>query len=109
MPNFFNTKYAFTYERVNKLIENGVPHTLSAKVVPSQPKENLAFLIDKSFLENWKDVFSDDMGVWNPSGTKTFYFSKTFDRNGSVTVNTVIDETRADFMAKGYTLYIPFL
>ena len=57
-----------------QLIENGVPDTLSSKVVPSQPNENLAFLIDKSFLENWKDVFSDDMGMWNPSGTKTFFF-----------------------------------
>ena len=106
-PIFSTKNTPLPTKEIVKFIENGVPEHISSKVVPSQPKQNMAFLIDNKFLENWKDVLSDDLGVWTPSGTKTFYFSRTFDRSGSVTVKTVNDETFADFMAKRYLYTYP--
>ena len=44
-------------------IGSGVPEYLSSKIVPSQPKDNLCFMVDVKYLEDWKDVLSDDLGV----------------------------------------------
>ena len=57
-------------EDVITIIGSGVPENHSAKLVPSQPKDNMSFMIATKFLENWKDVLSDDLGVCSPNGTK---------------------------------------
>ena len=46
-----------------EIIAAGVDDTHSAKLVPSQPGGNYAFMVDTSFLSNWKDVLSDDFGI----------------------------------------------
>ena len=44
-------------------IGSGVPEYRSSKIVPSQLKDNICFMVDAKFLEEWKDVLSDDLGV----------------------------------------------
>ena len=41
---------------VVELIASEIDDTLRAKLVPSRPTENYAFMVDTSFLSNWKDV-----------------------------------------------------
>ena len=57
---------------VVELVASGVDK--AAKIVPSRPRGNYAFMYDLSYLENWKDVLSDDFGVWCPNGTKTMWY-----------------------------------
>ena len=64
-------------------------------------------MTDTMFLEHWKDVLSDDLGVWNPSGTKTYYYSRTVNRSVSITIKPVDDETDADFIAKRFLYSYP--
>lgn len=89
------------------MIAQGIDEAKSAKIVPSQPKENLSFMVLSSFLEHWKDILSDDLGVWTPNGTKTQYFGKLFDVNGSVSFKSEVDETTADFMTKRFLYSYP--
>ena len=37
-------------------IINGVPDHLSAKLVPSQPMDNISFMVNVTCLQYWKDV-----------------------------------------------------
>ena len=62
-------------------IENGINNSLIAKLIPHQPAENMPFMIGTNFLGHWKDILSDNFGVWKASGTKHFNYSTTFDRN----------------------------
>ena len=73
-----------------EIIAAGVDDTRSAKLVPSQPGRNYAFMVDTSFLSNWKDVLSDDFGVWHNNGTKTYYYGSTFKETGQVTATKIM-------------------
>ena len=53
------------------VVASGVDCEKAAKIVPSRPRGNYAFMYDLSYLKNWKDVLSDDFSVWSPNGTKT--------------------------------------
>ena len=57
---------------VVELVASGVDK--AAKIVPSPPRGNYAFMYDLSYLENWKDVLSDEFGAWCPNGTNTMWY-----------------------------------
>ena len=61
-------------------IGSRVPEYRSSKIVPSQPKDNICFMVDAKFLEEWKDVLSDDLGVWSPNGTKNAILRQNISR-----------------------------
>ena len=71
-----------TTKDVVQIIGNGIPEDKSAKLVPSQPKGNASFMIDTSYLQHWKDVLSDDLGVWEANGTKTAFFTRSVHADG---------------------------
>ena len=67
-----------TEEIVNGRIESN----RIAKLVPSQPSDNLCFMIGLDYLEHWKDCLSDNLGVWTQTGTKSLFYSSSLNRNG---------------------------
>ena len=46
---------------------------------PVRPQKNCIFIVRKSSLEDKRDIFSDDMGHWEKSKTKTMLFGKNRD------------------------------
>ena len=52
---------------------------------PIRPQKNCIFIVRKSSLEDGREIFSDDMGHWEKSKTKTMLFGKNRD-NKIVTV-----------------------
>ena len=72
---------------------NGVNPALIAKLVPHQPADNVNFMIGLDFLGHWKDVLSDNLGVWNANGTKTHYYSSTkLSRNNRIVMKSSDEE-----------------
>ena len=63
---------------VVEYVGSGIDAATAAKIVPSRPRGNFMFMYDSNFLENWKDVLSDDFGGWRPSGTNTLFFMSHF-------------------------------
>ena len=57
-------------------IINGVNPELIAKLVPHQLAVNVNFVIGL-----WKDVLSDNFGIWNANGTKTHHYTPMLNRN----------------------------
>ena len=46
------------------------------KTNPLSTKKNATYIVGKQYLDHQKDVFSDDIGVWVKSKTKSFSFGK---------------------------------
>ena len=67
---------------------NGINPLLNAKLIPHRPVENVSFMIGSNFLDHLKDILSDNLGVWTPSGTKRFNYSTTFDRPRIIILKT---------------------
>jgi hypothetical protein len=65
-----------TKESVSILKTTDVNDKCVAKVVPTSASHNVAFVVDvtSKFVGHLKNVLSDDMGVWNQTGTKTTHF-----------------------------------
>ena len=47
---------------------------------PVRPPKNCILIVRKSSLEDKRDIFSDDMGHWEKSKTKTMLFGKNRDK-----------------------------
>ena len=63
------------------------------------------FMNDLNYLENWKDVLSDDFGVWRPNGTKTLAYKSAVEKSGKVKARHLPKEhTDADLRARRYIL-----
>ena len=68
-------------------VVNGDIHgDLIAKLVPHQPTDNLTFFIGLDYLDHWKDILCDNLGVWAANGTKSLYYSSRLNRNGKITL-----------------------
>ena len=80
---------------------------MSAKLVPSQPKENVCFMISLNYLEDWKDALSDDLGVWTPTGKRTLYYRRLLSINGKTNIQSVVSESDADVKAFRYLYCYP--
>jgi len=89
-------------KEVVELIGSGVAEDRAAELVPSQPIGNLSFMIATNYLDDWKDVLSDDLGIWGPSGTKTHYFTRTFYSDGKMKISGVDKSEEANLMVKRY-------
>jgi len=87
----------------------GVNENFSSKIVPSQPIGDYSFMVETKYLASWKDVLSDDLGVWHPIGTKTYYFRRTFDADGGSTLHPISKDQKneADLQAKRYLYNYP--
>ena len=83
-------------------ILEGIPDNVSAKLVPSQPKENVCFMISLNYLEDWKDALSDDLGVWTPTGKRTLYYRRLLSINDRTNIQSVVFESDADVIAFRY-------
>ncbi len=105
IPIYEKTHQPKTTKDVVQIIGSGIPGHKSAKLVPSQPKGNVSFMIDTSYLQHWKDVLSDDLGVWDPNGTKTAFFTRGFHADGTMKVTSVGSIEEAELVAKRY-LYV---
>lgn len=56
---------------------------LSGKVAKKKPvtvTKNVAFVFDSRHFKDAKDILSDSLGVWECTGTKTFYCSFSEDK-----------------------------
>ena len=87
-------------------ILKGIPDSLSAKLVPSQPKDNLCFMIALKYLQAWKDALSDDLGVWTPTGTRTLFSKRLFSDDGTTSIQSS-EESHADIKALRYLYCYP--
>ena len=67
------------------ILMNGkdTPNLISTRV-PTRCQENASFIIDLDALENRKDVYSDDNGVWRPTGCKSKMFNVERGAGGKV-------------------------
>ena len=86
---------------VVEYVGSGIEAAKAAKIVPSRPRGNFMFMYDSNYLENWKDVLSDDFGVWRPNGTKTLFFLSEIKGSGKMKAKHVPKE-EADLRAKRY-------
>ena len=66
------------------LVNGKDPPNLISTQVPSLCQENALFIIDLDALENRKDVYSDDNGVWRPTGCKSKMFNVERGAGGEV-------------------------
>ena len=59
------------------------PRELIARAVPSAISENSVFVVDISapHIKHFKNVLADDLGAWNPTGTKQQYYRASTKRN----------------------------
>ena len=107
LPIYDTLSHSMTTKDVVQIIGSGVPDNRTAKLVPSQPKDNLSFMIATSYLEDWKDVLSDDLGVWSPNGTKTLFYARTFRADGGMSVEHMTSAGEADLAAYRYLYNYP--
>ena len=56
MPICYKRYSAIPTKDAVTVIASDVPESISAKLVPSQPKYNLSFMIDMQYLDNWKPM-----------------------------------------------------
>ena len=84
----------------------GIPDNLPAKLILSQSKENACFMISLNYLEDWKDTLSDDLGVWSPTGKRTYY-KLLLSINGRTTIQSVSGKSDADVKAFRYLYCYP--
>ena len=65
------------------------------KTNPLYTKKNASYIVRKQYLDHEKDVFSDDIGVWVKSKTKTK--SNKTSGNGKMNLKKY-QETNSNFM-----------
>lgn len=67
------------------ILMNGrdTPNLISSRV-PSRCQENTSFIVDLDALDNRKDVYCDDNGVWNSTGCKSKNFIVERDASSKV-------------------------
>ena len=82
IPIFDSYIRSLDTKNIVEYVLSGVDVDKTAKLVPSRPTGNYIFVYDTDFLEKWKDVLSDDFGVWRPSGTKTLFYTTEIDHRG---------------------------
>lgn len=97
----------FATKTVVTAIVCGIQESASAKLVPSQPMDNFAFMLDLTYLEAWKDVLCDDLGVWTPMGTHNLFYKRTISSGGSASIQAVKSEVDADVKATRYLYSYP--
>ena len=108
LPIYGQAAHSMAAKEVVEIIGSGVPDDLTAKLFPSQPKDNLTFMIASSYLEDWKDVLSDDLGVWSPNGTKTLYYARKFRADdGDISIAPVKKADEADLTAYRHLYNFP--
>ena len=108
LPIYDQPAHCMATKKVVQIIGTGVPDNRSAKLVPSQPKDNLSFMIASNYLEEWKNVLSDDLGVWTPNGTKTLYYARKFRADdGEISIIHVKSAEEADLTAYRYLYSYP--
>ena len=86
MPIFGSQIRSLDTKMMVQYVISGINAKKAAKLVPSMPEGNFIFKYDSNFVENWKDVLSDDFGVWRPSGTKTLFYTREIDNSGEMKV-----------------------
>ena len=67
------------------ILMNGrdTPNLISTRA-PSRCQENASVVVDLDALDNRKDVYCDDNGVWNSTGCKTNSFIAERDASSKV-------------------------
>ena len=61
---------------VNLLMKKNFTESVVCMTNPLYTKKNNTYIVVKQYLDHEKDVFSDDIGVWVKSKTKSFNFGK---------------------------------
>ena len=84
LPIYQRTNKSLGTKIVTENIVNGIDPSRISKLVPHQPADNVSFMIGLDFLDHWKDILSDNLGVWTGSGTKSFYYRTIFNRSGRI-------------------------
>ena len=61
---------------VNLLMKKNFTESEVCKKNPLYTKKNITYIVGKQYLDHEKDIFSNDIGVWVKSNTKSFNFGK---------------------------------
>ena len=61
---------------VNLLMKKNFTESVVCKTNPIYTKKSITYIVGKQCPDHEKDVFSDDIGAWVKSNTKSFNFGK---------------------------------
>ena len=61
---------------VNLFMKKNFTEPVVCKTNPLYTKKNKTYIVGKQYLDHEKDVFSDNIGVWGKSKTKSCNFGK---------------------------------
>ena len=61
---------------VNLLMKKNFTESVVCKTNPLYTKKNITYIVGKQYRDLEKDFFSDDIGVWVKSNTKSLNFGK---------------------------------